>query len=236
MKTSMLTEDRFQDAVKFIKSNARQLDRRYYEYLFEDASASDILSELSKYQSKDGGFGHAIEPDFRMRSSSPMATSLALQYYTDVDGPEEGELIGRAIKYLIQTFETKQRYWPATSIDVNDSPHAPWWHVEEVKRPQGADWANPSAEIAGYLFRYSHYVPENLLDTLSEIVMDYVQMHDHVDSWLYNVMCWERVYGYFPTTLRIKIEQMIRATFEHHRPMQKETLNEIRINAIPPIF
>ncbi|TFG12397.1 hypothetical protein EU537_09545 [Candidatus Thorarchaeota archaeon] len=234
MKSPKLTEDRLQDAVRFIESNARQLDRRYYEYFFEDASSKDVLSELSKYQNKDGGFGHAIEPDFRMRSSSPMATSVALQYYTGVDGPEEEELIERAIKYLIQTFDVEQKYWPATTMEVNDSPHAPWWHLREVKRPQGADWANPSAELAGYLFKYPYYVPEDLLDTLSDIVMDYVEMHDYVDSWLYNVMCWERVYYCFPTPLRTKIEQMIRATFQHYRPMQKDTLNEIRIFWIAP--
>ena len=75
-----LSKDAFSRAEDFIYSNARKLDARLFEYHFKEASKDELLEELRKYQNSDGGFGNAIEPDFRLAVSSAMATSVGLQY------------------------------------------------------------------------------------------------------------------------------------------------------------
>ena len=75
-----LSKTNFQKVVNYIKRNGRELDQRLFSSYFENGTKEDVLKELKKYQNNDGGFGHGIEPDFRSPSSSPIATTMAIEY------------------------------------------------------------------------------------------------------------------------------------------------------------
>ena len=70
-----LEPEAFDRARSHIADHARELDRARYGFHFEEGPASDVIAALAGYQNADGGFGNALEPDFRLPDSSPMATS-----------------------------------------------------------------------------------------------------------------------------------------------------------------
>ncbi|MGY5853921.1 MAG: hypothetical protein RTU92_10170 [Candidatus Thorarchaeota archaeon] len=71
-----LSKEAFQRAQDFVHNHARTLDSTLMDYHLGHGSKEAVEDELAKYQNTDGGFGNAIEPDFRLRASSPMATSV----------------------------------------------------------------------------------------------------------------------------------------------------------------
>lgn len=227
-----LSKDAFSRAEEFIQSNARKLDIRLFEHYFRDASKDDVLSELEKYQNSDGGFGHAIEPDFRLVASSAMATSVGFQYCVEIDADSDDEIITSAIEYLISTFDATHVYWPRTPIEVNNAPHAPWWHVEEIKTPAETSWANPNAELLGYLHRFQKHVPINLLEKVGKRALDNLKHLSTIES-LYCYMNWERAYQSVPEPLKSLISEKITDTLRTFEP-RPETLEEIRVFWIAP--
>lgn len=229
-----LTKERFEDACEFIKKNARPLDASLFKYYFEGGTSVEVLQELGKFQNEDGGFGHGIESDFRLKASSPMATSVGIQYYCGIDGSPNHELIKSAVRYLVSTYNSEHGYWPATFNDVNEEPHAPWWHVETISPPEGVEWANPSAELAGYLNKYSKFVPNEILKNVNHRVTTYLEDNKIIGSWLYNIMCWERVYEYFPEPIRSSAREIINDSFRSMIPLSCERLGEIRIFWLAP--
>ena len=62
-----LAADRFQAARQFVEDHARPVDKAWFAYHFEDGSAVAVLEELAAFQNADGGFGHGLEMDFRIR-------------------------------------------------------------------------------------------------------------------------------------------------------------------------
>jgi hypothetical protein len=63
--------DRLGAARGFMAGNARLLDRRRFELLFDDGDPEPALAALRAYRNPDGGYGHGLEPDLRSRSRSP---------------------------------------------------------------------------------------------------------------------------------------------------------------------
>lgn len=230
----ILTKERFEDACEFIKKNARPLDVSLFKYHFEDGTRDEVLQELAKFQNEDGGFGHGIEPDFRLKASSPMATSVGIQYFCGIDGSPAHELIKSAVRYLVSTYNSELGYWPATFNDVNEEPHAPWWRVETISPPEGVEWANPSAELAGYLNKYSKFVPNEILKNVNHRTTTYLEDNKIIGSWLYNIMCCERVYEYFPEPIKSSAREIISDSFLSMIPLSRERLGEIRIFWLAP--
>lgn len=67
----------YKKARQFVYQNARPLDFARWKYHFEGGSREAVLDILSAYQNSDGGFGHALEPDFWNPDSTPTATWMA---------------------------------------------------------------------------------------------------------------------------------------------------------------
>ncbi len=227
-----LSKDAFSSAEDFIYSNARDLDVRFFETHFKDGSKDDVLSALKKYQNPDGGFGHAIEPDFRLTGSSAMATSVGLQYCVEVNTDSNDEIIQSVMDYLATTFDVENAYWPKTPVEVNDSPHAPWWHVDEIKPPEEAAWANPNAELLGYLHNFQNHVPDEILEKLYKRALDNLNNLDTIES-LYCFMNWERAYQSVPDPLKSLISEKVGKTLQTLKP-NPDTLGEIRVFWIAP--
>jgi hypothetical protein len=228
-----LTEEAFGRAREFIYENARPLDRSLFSYLFEEGPREDVVKELSKFQNSDGGYGHGLESDIRLKTSSPIVTSVGLQYCKDVEATVDEDIVSEAIQYLLSTFNKEHGYWPYTFLDVNDEPHAPWWNLEEVKPPNEDSWANPSAELAGYIYRYRSLVPDDFIASLNKRLVANIKSSEYIEG-LYNVMCWERAYKEFPEPLQSMVVDKIRRTFKRDAPYTQEDLGEIRIFWLAP--
>src|SRR4051812_25412872 len=63
----------------FVHTNGRVLDRRLFAAAFEGASASGVVDALRAYRNDDGGFGHGLEADKRVPSSTPLDTETAFE-------------------------------------------------------------------------------------------------------------------------------------------------------------
>ena len=227
-----LSKSAFSRAEDFIQSNARKLDIQLFEHHFKEGAKDEVLQELKKYQNPDGGFGQGIEPDFRLTESSAMATSVGLQYCVEVEADSNDELIPSVMDYLATTFDVKNAYWPKTPVEVNDAPHAPWWHVGEIIPPTEASWANPNAELLGYLQIFQNHVPDEILRIVHNRALDNLNNLDTIES-LYCFMNWERAYQSVPEPLKSLISEKVGRTLQTFEP-NPETLGEIRVFWIAP--
>ena len=224
-----LSPSRFEKAIAAIDEYARPIDRALFAYHFEDGRAEVVATELARFQNDDGGFGNALEPDFRLDASSPMATSVGLKYAVEVDMDATEPLVRNAVDYLVQTYDREDGYWPATFEDVNDAPHAPWWHVDDPSPPTEAEWPNPSAELLGYCWRYRSLVPEAFLEAVTERARENVRAVEIVGDEVgrrYVVLCWERALAHLPDPLARDVRHALERTVDALDPLE-EALQEL---------
>lgn len=180
-----LTTDQWNKAKAYIQHNARPLEQKLFKYYFEEGKKDEAIHELSRYQNEDGGFGQSIEPDFRLDSSSPLATTIGLQYAKDLKLPACHPIVQEAMNYFHDTYDEDIGGWNAVPEVVNSVPHAPWWHFDSEKGYCGVQttWANPNAEIVGYFHRFHpshprlHEWTERALYELSHLAYP-IEMHD----------------------------------------------------------
>ena len=89
----------FSAAAAFVAANARVLDRRRFQRLFEDGPAAPVRDAVAAYRNDDGGFGHALEPDCRAPGSQPAAVAMALRMMNETDAWDE-DLVRGACDWL----------------------------------------------------------------------------------------------------------------------------------------
>ena len=111
-------------AVQFLAANARVIDRRRYERLFQGGAAQPVRDALAAYRNADGGFGHALEPDGRAPTSEPIAAEVAL-HIMDETGVWDPEMVNGILGWLAATAPAE-----GGVLFVHDGmaqwPHAPW--------------------------------------------------------------------------------------------------------------
>ena len=206
-----LSKSSFNEASQFIKNYARPLENRIYKDYFYKPCSEEILSELKKYQNDDGGFGNGLESDFKLLFSSPMATSIAFQHLVKLDNVEKAiSMIKSGIEYFENTFVPERNGWFAVPKEVNEFPHAPWWHYNEEEGMTIIDkyWGNPSAEIIGYLYKYKNLVSKLNVDQLLNYAIDY--LNDKNDFGLeHEIYCYIRLCKLLPNRLSSKIEDKL---------------------------
>jgi len=186
----------------------RPLEKSILEICFNEGSEQDVLNELKKFQNKDGGFGNGLESDFRVPYSSPMATSIGIRHLSKIDKQEEAqEIIKKAVRYFESCFDKKRNGWFALSKEVNDFPHAFWWHYNEEDGMTIIDknWGNPSAEILAYLYKYKEYVSKLDVDSLVEFAIDYIQNKEEFNSEN-EIFCYIKLYEVLPNKLQKRLE------------------------------
>src|SRR5204862_8129404 len=84
----------FSAASAFVAANARVLDRRRFQRLFEDGPAAPVREAVAAYRNDDGGFGHGLEPDCRAPGSQPAAGAMALRIMDETGAWDEGLVRG----------------------------------------------------------------------------------------------------------------------------------------------
>src|SRR5215475_6132908 len=119
----------FNAAAGFVAANARVLDRRRFQRLFEDGPAAPVRDAITAYRNDDGGFGHALEPDCRVAASQPAAVEMALRLL-DLTDTWDDALVTSAVDWLasVAPAEGGAAFVEPT---VADGPRAPWWVPEE---------------------------------------------------------------------------------------------------------
>lgn len=157
-----LTRDSFDKAVGYVERHARPIDRALLAHLFTGGPVEAVIDAAAAYQNDDGGFGRAIEPDFRVPDSSVTATTVAFQYLVAVDAPADHEVVRRGIAYLRATYDAVARAWPPVCPRIVDHPRAGWWEFYPAMAfdPSSGQWGNPNAEAIGYLRRYRALLDE----------------------------------------------------------------------------
>jgi hypothetical protein len=128
---TMNTPD-FSAAAAFVAANARVLDRRRFQRLFENGPATAVRDAVAAYRNEDGGFGHALEPDCRAPGSQPAAAEMALRILSEADAWDEN-LVRGACDWLasVAPAEGGAAFVEAGPQALGDWPHAPWWVPEE---------------------------------------------------------------------------------------------------------
>ncbi len=170
----------------FVFEHGRPLERARYLYAFEGETAESVLDELMSFRNDDGGFGHGLESDLRLPDSSVLATTVGLQILREVGTGADHPLVEEAMRYLLTAYDADREVWPMTPPNVDDAPHAPWWHYDEdVASQRGRFLANPRAEIVGYLNDYPELVPLQMREHLTGAVIAHlgdlgkaVEMHE----------------------------------------------------------
>jgi len=181
----MLSQAHFAQAQSFMKSGARAMERALYAYEFEGGSASPVLEQLSRYQNEDGGF-HGLEPDIRTPVSSAISTSIAFQIIERLNGEGEYEaIVRRAIQYLIHTYREDRKGWDIIPREADESPRAIWWNYGGFDET----WGNPNAELAGYLYKYSHLAPTEFVQEILDEAMDYI-LHRSECQEMHEMFCY----------------------------------------------
>src|SRR6266496_4085610 len=81
--SKMLDASALEAAERFTWLNARLIDRLRFAHLFRGGAAAPVVAALRPYQNADGGFGNALEPDFRGPVSQPATVEAALFFFND---------------------------------------------------------------------------------------------------------------------------------------------------------
>jgi hypothetical protein len=200
-----IKKENLEKAYQYINNNCDRLYKTLFEYYFLNGNPDEAITELKKYQNIDGGFGHGLEPDFLLPSSSPMATTIAFQILNSLK-TEDQEIIEKGVKYLDGTFDENRPGWWSVPWEVNNYPHAPWWeyNLENNCTIIDQSWGNPSAEIIGILFKYLKYSSLNL-EKLLEYAIDYLLKIEKFKSE-HELYCYCRMYPEISRKWQLKLK------------------------------
>ncbi|WP_036688198.1 hypothetical protein [Paucisalibacillus globulus] len=148
-----ITRDQLYKTKEFLDNYCRELEIAQFEFFFGNGSKENVMEKLKKFQNADGGFGHGLEPDFWLPTSSPMATWAAGQILMELDVDKDVLMVKKMISYLVDTYDEESGKWASVLPEFNNYPHAPWWHWEEGVQE---NWSfNPSIELAAFLIHWS---------------------------------------------------------------------------------
>lgn len=214
----LLTEQR-QNAVDFLKTKARPLEKALYEFEFENGSRERVLEELKLYQNEDGGFGNGLEPDFRCEASSALATTIGLQHLIRIGADESEPMVQRAIQYALDTFDEDKMGWEIVPKEVETAPRAIWWNY-------GGDWpwGNPSAEMTGLLHHYKGLVPEDFLEKLTAHAVAYIT--EEATNDFHELQCLVKLMKELPLEEAEKIAARVREIAHHSVTTDPEKWND----------
>lgn len=195
-------------AVAFINQHARPLEQALYAYYFQNGSADQVLAALSHFQNPDGGFGKALEADVRVASSSVISTSVAFQKFRETITPASHPMVQAASRYLLATIDPQQDLWPIIPPNVDDAPHAPWWHYD----PDLTRYSiNPRVELVGYLFDYPTLFPADLRTRLLDTVVSHL-LNGPDEMEMHDLMCYLRLSETktLPEDIRVSLIEKLR--------------------------
>ncbi len=204
---------------KWIYGNARPLEKARYAYHFEKGDRERVIDALMTFRNADGGFGNALEPDFRVPDSTPVATWMASRIMEEIGLKSDHSLIKSTVGYLKRTPEKENWRYFFRIPAINDHPHAPWWHYTLGNAIEGY---NPTASLLGFLHKH---MPKDdphrgsLEDAVEEAVKHFI---DHDIEEMHELRCFNELHAYLRGTrqndaFRKKLSQRNLDVVEHDR-------------------
>ena len=184
MAATLLSKKTFDASLRFIETTARPLEAARLHFHFNGASAESVLAVLRKYQNADGGFGNALEPDFRAMESSALCTTIAFQILRSIRVRPEDDVVSEGIAYFLKTLDRAKGQWRIIPKSTEGSPHAPWWNQTGREAVFDSFSLNPTAEILGYLYDCQKHVPGGIIALLNDQVFNHlfgiekIEMHE----------------------------------------------------------
>jgi hypothetical protein len=127
-----LTESRMKTIKGFIFQHGRLIERKFYQYFFEDGSAEACLKALCAYQNSDGGFGNGLEPDLLCPDSSAIAMETAF-FYLDMLGLPDEVVLNQSITWLLANLKSDGSL-SHPPVSMSAYPHQPWWNNPDSLR------------------------------------------------------------------------------------------------------
>ncbi|HKP62307.1 MAG TPA: hypothetical protein VJV78_36490 [Polyangiales bacterium] len=147
-RMNKLSQAQFLEVERFLWLSARLLERARFTRLFRDGAREPVLWALRGYQNSDGGFGQAIEPDFRGPISQPLGVDFALRVLDELQQPEPA-VVQAALGFLSHVTAADGGL-PNTLPETVEYPRAPWWEPA----PGAPGCLLPTASILGLLYKW----------------------------------------------------------------------------------
>ncbi len=207
----MLSKDGYTRSYRFIQDTGRELEQGLCCHHFTQPCPERILAALKSYQNADGGFGNALEPDFRLPDSSPLATSIGLRLLQHFDSQLQAiDMIKASVRHLEATYVPGRTGWFAVPRAVNSHPHTPWWHHDPQKGMTIIDehWGNPTAELIGYLHKYREHVTGTDLDRILNYAIDNLDAKEAFVSF-HEIFCYIRLYTLLPQNQAARLQDRL---------------------------
>jgi hypothetical protein len=136
-------------AETFVWLSGRLIERLRFAFLFRGGNRERAIAALRPYQNPDGGFGEALEPDFRGPVSQPVTAHQALEVLDELDA-FDNPMVPSVCDY-IASISTPEGGAPTVLTDVTKYPHPWWWEPSEGTPPASL---LPTASIAGLLHKH----------------------------------------------------------------------------------
>src|SRR5207248_11642465 len=156
----------FNAAAAFVAANARVLDRRRFQRLFEDGPAAPVRDAVAAYRNSDDGFGHALEPDCRAPGTQPGTIAVALQFLDEADAWDEQLVAGTC--YWLSNNAPDEGGAIFVHPSIEGWPHAPWWMPQA-----GPPSLITTGAIAGTL--HARRVEHPWLDRATELLWERIE-------------------------------------------------------------
>src|SRR5262249_46978828 len=132
MKT--LSPSQIGAAERFVWLSGRVLERLRFAFLFRGGSRERVLAALRPYQNDDGGFGEALEPDFRGPVSQPATVDQAFRVLDELSGLHD-PMAPRACDYpapiSLPDGCVRAAGLPVMLANGPRYQHSPWWEPDE---------------------------------------------------------------------------------------------------------
>ncbi|MFY0607101.1 MAG: hypothetical protein JXR10_10315 [Cyclobacteriaceae bacterium] len=148
-----LSKNNYSKAKDFILTNARMIERRLFQFHFENDKAEGVFHAVYAYRNLDGGFGHGMEPDTASPESQPLFSIMALETLDEV-GYLNAELILKDFMPYFESITTEKGGIPWMLRPTSDYPCED--HFKTVK-----EWAalSTTAPLLGILEKYKIDIP-----------------------------------------------------------------------------
>ncbi|MBT8179446.1 MAG: hypothetical protein HKP60_10035 [Eudoraea sp.] len=143
-----LSKDGYLKARDFILTNARMIERRLFQFHFENDSPEGVYHAVYAYRNLDGGFGHGMEPDTASPESQPLFSIMALETLDEVGYLNKDMILDNFMPYF-ESITTNKGGIPWMLRPTSDYPCA--GHFKTVK-----EWAalSTTAPLLGILEKY----------------------------------------------------------------------------------
>ena len=129
---SLVSAEQLDRAKYFIFQHGRLLERKLFEFFFEDGTRAACVQALRAYQNDDGGFGNGLEADLLCPDSSAIGAESAL-YTLEILGHPCAEMVERLAGWVI-AHQSEEGTIPHPPQGLFGYPHQPWWRNPDNDR------------------------------------------------------------------------------------------------------